>query len=395
MKRIFIPDSAEKIIDRLRACGHDAYIVGGCVRDALLGRVAYDYDITTSALPEEVKEIFEKTVDTGILHGTVTVIMGSDTYEVTTFRIDGEYLDSRHPVSVSYTKRVEQDLARRDFTVNALCYNHDEGIVDVFGGEADLERKLIRAVGDPYLRFGEDALRVFRGIRFAATLGFEIEDNTKRAIFDCREGLKNISVERIYVEWSKLLAGEHAYDIISEYKAVILESIPELQELKMPDRVKFDSLCAEERQIALFAASGCDERKFDSAMRRIKVDNKTREYGVSVLKNLDLCDGMSNRELKLYLLNLSDECALSAARVAKALGKCGTELCERLADLIARDNPRRISQLAIGGKEIMREGLSGERVGVMLNALLRAVAAGDVENSAEALEAYVRDNKNA
>ena len=393
MERIFIPGSAEKIIDRLRERGHDAYIVGGCVRDALLGRVAYDYDITTSALPEEVKEIFEKTVDTGILHGTVTVVMGSDTYEVTTFRIDGEYLDSRHPVSVSYTKRVEQDLARRDFTVNALCYNHDEGLVDVFGGESDLERKLIRAVGDPYLRFGEDALRVFRGIRFAATLGFEIEENTRRAVFDCKSGLKNISVERIYVEWSKLLSGEHAYDIIAEYKAVILESIPELQNLNMPDRVKFNALSAEERQIALFAASGCGAKEFDSAARRLKVDNKTREYGVSVLKNLNLYDGMSDRDLKLYLLNPSDGCALSAARVAAALGKCGDEIERRLEALIAADNPRRIAQLAVGGKEIMREGLSGECVGRMLNALLLAVAVGDVENSAEALVAYVRDNK--
>ena len=205
MKRIFIPDAAEKIINKLKEMGHEAYIVGGCVRDALLGRRAYDYDITTSALPSEVKALFTKTVDTGISHGTVTVISDGEAYEVTTFRIDGEYLDSRHPESVAYTKNVERDLERRDFTVNALCYNHEAGLVDVFGGLSDLEQKVIRAVGDPYLRFEEDALRVFRGIRFSATLGFKIEDITREAIFECKGKLANVSAERIYVEFHILV----------------------------------------------------------------------------------------------------------------------------------------------------------------------------------------------
>ena len=389
MKRIFIPDSAQSIIEKLKKNGHEAYIVGGCVRDALLGRAAYDYDITTSALPPEVKEIFAKTVDTGISHGTVTVISGGEAYEVTTFRIDGEYLDSRHPVSVSYTKNVECDLARRDFTVNALCYNHDEGLVDVFGGVEDLEKKIIRAVGDPYLIFTEDALRVFRGIRFAATLGFEIEEQTRRAIFDLKDKLCNISVERIYVEWSKLLAGAFAYDIICEYKDVITVCIPELKDMQIPPRVKFDSLSAEERQIALFASCS-DTKVFDSAMRRLRVDNKTREYGICVLKNLTLCDGMRDEELKLYMLNLSDECAMSSARISFALGKSGLEMIDRIKALIELDNPRRISQLAIGGKEIVAEGLVGEQVGIALNALLRAAAVGEAANEKEALLSYLK-----
>lgn len=394
MKKIFIPDGAEKILNKLRESGYDAYIVGGCVRDALLGRSAYDYDVTTSALPEEVKGIFEKTVDTGIAHGTVTVISNGESYEVTTFRVDGEYRDSRHPVSVSYTKRVENDLARRDFTVNALCYNHEEGLIDVFGGLSDLENKLIRAVGDPYLRFGEDALRVFRGIRFSATLGFDIETVTRRAIFDCKEKLKNVSVERIYVEWLKLLAGKLAYDVISEYKDVIAQCIPELEYLNMPDRAKFNALPTPERQIALLA-SCCGAKEADAAMRRLRADNKTREYCVTVIKNLNLYDGMSDDELKLYLLNIPDECALSAARVASALGKCGTGIEKRIEDLIAADNPRRISQLAIGGMEIMSEGFVGEEVGRVLNKLLRAAALGKVKNTKIALSDYVRLIKNA
>lgn len=394
MKRIFVPDSAQKIINKLKENGYDAYIVGGCVRDALLGRAPYDYDITTSALPQTVKQIFPKTVDTGISHGTVTVISDAVPYEVTTFRVDGEYLDSRHPVSVSYTKRVEHDLARRDFTVNALCYNHDEGLVDVFGGVRDLEQRLIRAVGDPYLRFSEDALRVFRGIRFAATLGFEIEAETERAIFDCKDNLKNISVERIYVEWSKLLGGSCAYGIIKKYKDVIAVCIPELENMHIPERVKFEALSAEERQIALFA-SACDAKGLDSAMRRLRVDNKTREYGVSVLKNLTLSDGMSDTELKLYLLNISDECALSAARVAFALGMCDAGVEKRIEALLLADNPRRISQLAIGGREIMDEGFVGEQVGSVLGKLLRAAAAGEIENTKDALTDFVRRIKSA
>ena len=295
-------------------------------------------------------------------------------------------------MSVSYTKKVEHDLARRDFTVNALCYNHEEGLVDVFGGLSDLKNGIIRAVGDPYLRFSEDALRVFRGIRFAAVLGFEIEEVTGRAIFDCKGGLKNISVERIYVEWSKLLGGSYAHGIIVKYSDVITACIPELNGMNIPDRVKFDALSAQERQIALFA-SVCDCGEFDSAMRRLRVDNKTREYGVSVLKKLTLRDQMSDDELKLYLLDISDECALSAARVSFALGRCGVDVEKRITALIAADNPRRISQLAIGGREVICAGFVGEAVGAVLNELLRAVAVGEIENSREALTDRLRRMK--
>lgn len=389
MKRIFIPESCEKIINKLKRKGHDAYIVGGCVRDALLGRVAYDYDVTTSALPEQVKQIFDRTVDTGISHGTVTVLSDGIPHEVTTFRIDGEYRDSRHPVSVSYTKEVEYDLARRDFTVNALCYNHEAGLIDAFGGIEDLEKKLIRAVGDPYRRFGEDALRVFRGIRFAATLGFDIEPHTRQAIFDCREKLSDISVERIYVEWAKLLGGERAFEVITEYLDVITVAIPELADIKMPDRVKFNALSAEERQIALFA-SCTDSATFDGAMRRLRVDNKTRELGVCVIKNLSLSDGMSDGELKLSLIGMSDACATSAARVASVLGLCTDNVERRILELIEKDNPRRISQLAIGGREVMAAGFAGESVGRVLDKLLRAAALGEVENDRDSLIGYIR-----
>ncbi len=387
MKKLFIPAGAEKIIEKLKINGHEAYIVGGCVRDALLGKAPYDYDITTSAPPEEIKSIFEKTVDTGIAHGTVTVICDGVPYEVTTFRIDGEYQDSRHPVSVSFTKKVELDLARRDFTVNALCYNHESGIIDAFGGISDLENKIIRAVRDPGLRFSEDALRVFRAIRFAAVLGFEIEAKTKRAIREYKSSLKNISVERIYIEWKKLLSGKWAYPVTAEYLDVITECIPELKGIKFPDRVKFDTLSAEERQILLFACAG-DSKVYENAMCRLKVDNKTKDLGITVIDNLSLSDDMNESELRLYLCSICDEAALIAARIAFALEICSESVYERLKHLIEANTPRSIADLEIDGRDLIDLGFRGEKIGCMLKELLFLVAKGKLKNEKSALVGY-------
>ena len=177
---MWIPEKVEIIIRELMAQGFEAYAVGGCVRDSILGRVPGDWDITTSARPEQVKRIFSRTVDTGIEHGTVTVLMDKDAFEVTTYRVDGEYEDHRHPKEVTFTASLEEDLKRRDFTINAMAYNPETGIVDIFEGIEDLKRKKIRCVGNPRERFDEDALRILRAIRFSAQLGFEIDEATKR-----------------------------------------------------------------------------------------------------------------------------------------------------------------------------------------------------------------------
>ncbi len=177
--------ACEKIIDTLLCAGFSAYAVGGAVRDCLLGLDAHDFDVTTSATPEKVKSLFEKTIDTGIAHGTVTVLEEGEAVEVTTFRADGEYLDNRKPESVTLVKDVSEDLSRRDFTINALCYNKQEGLIDLFGGQDDLKNKIIRAIGNPEERFSEDALRILRAVRFSAQLGFEIEEKTKKAMVEC------------------------------------------------------------------------------------------------------------------------------------------------------------------------------------------------------------------
>ncbi len=204
-----IPQKVNDIIEELMGHGYEAYVVGGCVRDMVLGREPEDWDITTSATPYEVKKIFRRTVDTGIVHGTVTVLMEKEHYEVTTYRLDGEYEDNRHPKQVEFTSSLAEDLKRRDFTINAMAYNEVEGFIDLFGGMEDLNKGLIRCVGSAEERFDEDALRILRAIRFSAQLGFTIEEHTLNAIEAKAENLKNISAERIRVELTKLLISDH------------------------------------------------------------------------------------------------------------------------------------------------------------------------------------------
>lgn len=207
--KIQIPEKVDYILNILHDNGHEAYAVGGCVRDALLGREPEDWDITTSAKPEQVKALFRRTVDTGLQHGTVTVMLDKDGFEVTTYRIDGVYEDGRHPTEVTFTGDLIEDLKRRDFTINAMAYSEETGIVDAFDGVGDLKRHVIKCVGDARERFSEDALRILRAVRFGAQLDFDIEESTKQAILEKAPTLSKISAERIRVELDKLLCSQH------------------------------------------------------------------------------------------------------------------------------------------------------------------------------------------
>ena len=219
--KIPIPEEVNSILVKLQKSGYEAYIVGGCVRDALLGREPNDWDITTSALPLEVKRIFVKTVDTGLQHGTVTVLAGGKGYEVTTYRVDGVYEDGRHPKEVTFTPSLREDLQRRDFTINAMAYREPGVLVDLFGGQKDLEDGVIRAVGDPSQRFSEDALRILRAIRFSAQLGYRIEEETLRAASELAPTLRKISAERIRVELEKTITSDHPDLLRTAYEAGI------------------------------------------------------------------------------------------------------------------------------------------------------------------------------
>lgn len=230
--KIDLPQNVDKIITTLQKNGYEAYAVGGCVRDSILGRVPGDWDITTSAMPDETKALFQKTFDTGIEHGTVTVLLDGEGYEVTTYRIDGKYEDSRHPKEVTFTRCLEEDLLRRDFTINAMAYNPKDGLVDLFGGIDDINRKVIRCVGDAYARFSEDALRILRGIRFAAQLGFEIENKTREGMRKLAPTLKNISAERIQVELIKTLVSDNPMLLYDAYKlGITAQFMPEFDNM--------------------------------------------------------------------------------------------------------------------------------------------------------------------
>ena len=213
--KIAIPENARTILQVLHNAGYEAYIVGGCVRDALLGRQPGDWDLTTSAKPQQVKALFRRTVDTGIQHGTVTVMMDKEGYEVTTYRLDGVYEDHRHPKEVAFTNDLKEDMKRRDFTINAMAYNEEEGLVDYFGGRNDLKQGVIRCVGNPMERFEEDALRVLRALRFAGQLGFSVEEKTKEAMRQHSGYLKEVSAERIRVELEKLLLSDQPQLLLS------------------------------------------------------------------------------------------------------------------------------------------------------------------------------------
>lgn len=223
--KIKMPVQAQKIIKRLEEAGHEAYIVGGCVRDSILGKHPADWDITTSASPVEIKELFSYTIDTGIEHGTVTVMADHQPFEVTTYRVDGKYEDHRRPKEVHFTKSLEEDLLRRDFTINAMAYSDTKGLVDLYGGREDLEEGIIRCVGNASERFDEDALRILRALRFQAQLGFQIEEETKAAIRRQARFLRDISAERIRVELDKLLVSDHPEVLAAAYKLGVTEVI--------------------------------------------------------------------------------------------------------------------------------------------------------------------------
>ena len=235
--KIELPLKVNKIITTLQQNGYEAYAVGGCVRDSILGREPEDWDITTSAMPEETKALFQKTFDTGIEHGTVTVLLEKEGFEVTTYRIDGKYEDNRHPREVTFTRSLKEDLLRRDFTINAMAYNEKDGLVDIFGGIDDLQKGMICCVGNARERFSEDALRILRGIRFAAQLGFSIEEETRQGMKELAPTLQNISAERVQVELIKMIVSTRPELLRDAYELGITKQfLPEFDRLMMTEQ---------------------------------------------------------------------------------------------------------------------------------------------------------------
>ena len=389
--KMYLPGKVEYLISRLNDFGYRADVVGGCVRDFLLGKSPSDYDITTSATPDEMKTVFSdmRTVETGLKHGTLTVVVDSEPFEITTYRIDGKYTDNRHPDSVAFTGEIGDDLSRRDFTVNAIAYNPTDGFTDLHHGERDLGLRVIRAVGDPMKRFSEDALRILRALRFASTLDFEIEKNTSDAIFASKNLLKNVSFERICTEWRKLIGGKGAYRILSEYASVITEIIPELSDMSLPDKKAFELTEAQIRELALFVL--CESQrdigaveKFSFAMERLKSDNKYKKFGITVLEHFnDSCD--TDTDLNLLLIKIGAECALGVVALRILLGLSSEKDYGALKSLLNSNVCYKVSDLKINGNDLASIGIKGKKIGEELERLLYMIAMGKAKNDREEL----------
>lgn len=351
--RIEMPYEAEWIINKIRERGYEAFAVGGCVRDVLLGRTPEDWDVTTSAMPEEVKAIFGKTVDTGLQHGTVTVIKNRKGYEVTTYRIDGEYHDGRHPDSVEFTRSLTEDLKRRDFTINAMAYSHETGIVDEFDGMTDLKNGIVRCVGCAHDRFTEDALRILRAIRFAAQLNFSIENGTYRAISDIAPNLAKVSKERIQVELTKLLLSDHPEKMAMVFETGIAGYVAEgFSDIFKNEASSGGDCCAEFTE--KFGRIGALPREKSlrwAAFLRFLAP----EQAVKILKGLKL-DNETIGNVRAMLDVFGNPPKPEKAAVRRVLSRVTKQQFEGGLYLLELEENDSVPQLRALGREIMEDG---------------------------------------
>lgn len=387
--RIEMPYEAEWIIDNIRSHGYEAFIVGGCVRDAVLGRIPGDWDITTSAKPEQVKEIFGKTVDTGLKHGTVTIIKHGSGYEVTTYRIDGEYLDGRHPETVEFTPDLREDLKRRDFTINAMAYSHETGIVDEFEGMEDLKRRVIRCVGCAKDRFTEDALRILRAVRFAAQLDFVIEDETYKAIAEIAPNLVHVSKERIQVELTKLLLSDHPEKIwmvdatgIAEYVTPGFTEVfkRELERGSFREQLKecwagIAALPADKsHRWAGFLRHMTPEQAV-KILRGLKLDNDTIGNVKNMISAFQAPLLVDKVEIRRLLSRVTEYQFLGAMQLKKLDGDHTVpEILRLFEEIKEAGDCVSLKQLAVNGGDLLAKGLEkGKQIGDGLMYLLNLV----------------------
>ena len=381
-----IPQEAVTALETLEKNGFEAYLVGGCVRDFLLGRIPNDYDITTNALPEQIIKVFldYKTIPTGLKHGTVTVIIKKFQIEITTYRKDSTYSDNRHPDSVEFTPSLKEDLARRDFTMNGIAMNRNQDIVDLYNGREDMRKHIINCIENPDKRFDEDALRILRALRFASQLDFSIEKNTSDSIHRNAENLKNISAERINAELEKLLGGKNPYSILKEYEDVIQVFMPEYtySECILKKNVSLQLV----RRSAFFL----NINSVYDIMKRLKYSNRDINDTLKLTEYFS-ADISSKPSLKILLKNIGTELAYILLDFRNACGE-NTENPELMLDEIL-DNHEcyLISQLDINGRDLLNMGISGVLTGKILNNLLDKVIHDEIQNNKSALEEYIKN----
>lgn len=439
--RIELPENVKRIISKIEEYGYEAYAVGGCVRDSILGRVPNDWDITTSAEPKVIKGMFKKTFDTGIKHGTVSVLIGKDIYEVTTFRIDGEYEDSRHPKEVTFTRNLKEDLLRRDFTINAMAYNDRVGLVDLYGGLSDIESRIIRCVGNPDDRFSEDALRIMRAVRFAAQLDYNIEETTRGAIIRLAPTLSNISAERVQTELIKLLTSDHpghirmAYELgitriflpefddamnceqnnpnheysVGEHTIKAIENTPNDKVLRLAalfhDLGKVSVKTTDEEGVDHFY--GHPEAGVEIArrtFRRLKFDNDTVGKVCRIIENHDWTIGASLKHMRRYINRIGEEAfpLIFDFNKADLLAQSEYRRSEKfeLLDSLKEEYERIVREnecvslktLAVTGKDIVSLGIpAGPKVGRILAELLDTVIDDPSKNDKNYLLSLVKE----
>ena len=435
--KITMPPKVKQIIETLQETGFEAYAVGGCIRDSLMSRCPNDWDICTSAKPEETKKVFEDkyhVIETGLKHGTVTVVIDKEPYEITTYRIDGEYKDNRRPEEVCFVTDLREDLARRDFTINALAYNDEDGLQDYYEGQKDLETKLIRCVGDANKRFQEDALRILRALRFASVLGFDIEEDTAKALREEKMLLKNIAKERIQVELVKLLLGDGVKDILLEYSDVLEVVIPEINDMVGFEQhnlhhcydvwrhtVEAVSQTPKDKVLRLAALlhdSGkprthtCDERgvghfyghasvSHDIAhkvMNDLRFDNETKQDVCQLVKYHDTLIIEAPKYVKRWLNRIGTEQfkKLLTLKYADMMGQSEFHredkldslrtLEEILSKVLEEEQCFSLKDLAVNGRDLIEIGITdGKRIGKTLDKILQEVIDGKIENRKEEL----------
>ena len=394
MKRIDLPENVTYIIDTLQAAGFEAYAVGGCVRDTLLSRVPGDWDITTNAQPADTKRLFRYTVDTGIEHGTVTVLCYDEknrsappeTFEVTTYRIDGAYSDGRHPDSVTYTGELREDLRRRDFTINAMAYNSESGLVDLFSGQEDLENKTVRCVGDPDERFNEDALRILRAVRFAAQLGFSIEKNTEDAVKRHAKRLSAVSKERIFTELNKLLCSAHIDKLekiselgLSPYIAPGFENVK-----PVPSGLSLPAVPLEKKYLRYaLIMRGMDKNTAKNILTALKADTKTRDNASLLCSEAYTKLPCDRYLLKKYMSKMSPAQFEDLLYLKELLNEEGiSEIKTLYNDFSSKNEPVYMKDLVVTGADLLNAGVpEGKEVGRILNAMLDDVRKDPIHNS--------------
>ena len=392
--RIQLPYEVEWVIGKIRDAGYEAFAVGGCVRDTLLGRTPEDWDVTTSARPEAVKAIFERTVDTGLQHGTVTVLKNRKGYEVTTYRIDGEYHDGRHPDSVEFTPNLLEDLKRRDFTINAMAYSHETGIVDEFGGMEDLKAGIVRCVGRPEDRFTEDALRLLRALRFSAQLGFEIEESTYAAIKTIAPNLAKVSKERVQAELTKLLLSAHPERILLlKETGLSAQIVPGFDAVFAPALFSELSQLPAEKSLRWAGFLLCQrEKQAEAVLKGLKMDNETIGNVSRMIEGAKETLPLEKPAVRRAMSRYTPYQLEGALKLKELMGSPDAGEIRRLREEIIRDGDCvSLKDLAVKGRDLLEAGVErGPMVGEILNHLFDLVLLHPEKNDRELLLKEVR-----